>query len=92
MQRAGTTVDDEGNAIGALATVKEIQGTLGSPSARDVQIAGANGQVVNQVFATTDGEAQPGDVLVVRDHTWDVLSVEDVRLHNRLHLGRTSEQ
>lgn len=89
LKRRADTVDDEGTSTGAYSEVWTGRGTWGSPRNRDLERAAQRGEQLDAVFAVSSAvDAELGDLLTVRSADWDVVGVQDVRLHQRLLLRR----
>src|SRR4051812_7103944 len=87
--RPASATDDEGNFVGAAIALPDFSGFLGMPQSRDLDVAGGRGVIVDGVVATQySGDIQLGDRLTIFDVQWEVVIIEDVRIHRRLFLRR----
>jgi hypothetical protein len=90
-KRPNSTVDAEGNALTGLTTIGAGSGVWGSANAREIQNYANRGERLDAFLSTSYGAFRPGDIAIVRGHTWTVVSVKDVRIHNRVALRNTDE-
>lgn len=88
ISRPANTTDQEGNSVGALVEIFDGYGTWGTPTGRDILRADQRGFVADAVVAMPITDVRPGDVAVVKDETWTVTHVLDVRTHQRVFLRR----
>lgn len=85
LQRPSGTADAEGEYVTGTTTISTIFGTYGQASDRDLQQASQRGQIVDATVAMDSMyDVRVGDILTMRSHTWTVVTVDDLRIHQRL--------
>jgi hypothetical protein len=85
INRPPATGDAEGNPTGTLTQV--ATGVLGSwllATVREQNVAAQRGQTVDAVFScASNQDIAIGDQVIVRGHTYEVVTILDVRTHQR---------
>lgn len=87
--RPGSTVDSEGDVVGAPEEVATVRATIGTPRARDRETAASLGQRLDAVlYAPVDADVRLGDTVSTTDGSWTVITVDPQRFITRAQLRR----
>ncbi len=88
LQRPQGGSDEEGNPLTGFSTIGAVRGTWGTPTAREMDEVGRQGQTVTASFAT-GAQARVGDRLVgLRGYDWSIEYVQPLVTHMRYLLMR----
>ena|ERR1700758_5662997 len=80
-----SSTDADGNPVGTLTLVaNNVQGYWFAATAREMEVAAQRGQIVDATYSLPLWQdIKIGDQVIVRGHTYEVVTIVDVRTHNR---------